>query len=69
MYTSLTYITVTGCTVINLQPYLHVPWSKVAILGILIPPLMTESLVDGYINPYGFRLDVSYPILYGNNGS
>ena len=23
---------------------LHVPWSKVAILGMVIPPLMTESL-------------------------
>ena len=35
----------------------------------LIPPLMTESLVDGCINPYEFRVDFSYPLLYGNNGS
>ena len=31
---------------------LHVPGSKVAIYGMVIPPLMTESLQWGPINPY-----------------
>ena len=31
-----------------------------------LPPLMTESLFHGYINPY-YKVD-DHPLLYGNNG-
>ena len=45
---------------------LYVPWSKVAILGMVIPPLIG--------NPYNWDTKPYYwvddhPLLYGNNGS
>ena len=43
----------------------HVPWSKVAILGMVIQPLIGNPY-NGYINPYYWVDD--HP-LYGNNGS
>ena len=45
---------------------LHVPWSKVAILGMVIQPLIGNPY-SGYINPYYWVDD--HPLLYGNNGS
>ena len=33
-----------------------------------LPPLMTESLFHGHINPYYYWVD-DHPLLYGNNGS
>ena len=45
---------------------LNVPWSKVAILGMVIPPLIGNPY-NGYINPYYWVDD--HPLLYGNNGS
>ena len=45
----------------------YVPWSKVAILGIVIPPLIGILKRDIYINPYYWVDD--HPLLYGNNGS
>ncbi len=44
----------------------YVPWSKVAILGMAIPPLIGNPY-NGYINPYYWVDD--HPLLYGNNGS
>ena len=44
-----------------------VPWSKVAILGMVIPPF-NRNPYNGYINSYCW-VDFSYPLLYGNNGS
>ena len=44
----------------------HVPWSKVAILGMVIPPF-NRNPYNGYINPYYWVDD--HPLLYGNNGS
>ena len=44
----------------------YVPWSKVAILGMVIPPLIGNPN-NGYINPYYWVDD--HPLLYGNNGS
>ena len=44
----------------------HVPWSKVAILGMVIPPF-NRNPYNGYINPYYWVDDP--PLLYGNNGS
>ena len=52
---SLTYLKVSA-----------VPWSKVAILGIVIPPF-NRNPYNGYINPYYWVDD--HPLLYGNNGS
>ena len=46
--------------------FLHVPWSKVAILGMVISPLIGNPY-NGYINPYYWVDD--HPLLYGNNGS
>ena len=43
-----------------------VPWSKVAILGMVIPPLIGNPY-NGYINPYYWVDD--HPLLYGNHGS
>ena len=43
-----------------------VPWSKVAILRMVIPPLI-GSPYNGYINPYYWVDD--HPLLYGNHGS
>ena len=43
----------------------NVPWSKVAILGMVIPPF-NRNPHNGYINPYYWVDD--HP-LYGNNGS
>ena len=43
-----------------------VPWSKVAILGMVIQPLIGNPY-NGYINPYYWVDD--HPLLYGNNGS
>ena len=40
--------------------------SKVAILGMAIPPLIGNPY-NGYINPYYWVDD--HPLLYGNNGS
>ena len=45
---------------------IYVPWSKVAILGMVIPPLIGNPY-NGYINPYYWVDD--HPLLYGNNGS
>ena len=45
---------------------LYVPWSKVAILGMVIP-LFNRNPYNGYINPYYWVDD--HPLLYGNNGS
>ena len=45
---------------------IYVPWSKVAILGMVIPPF-NRSPSNGYINPYYWVDD--HPLLYGNNGS
>ena len=47
----------------------HVPWSRLSRFSgdKLIPPLMTESLFHGYINPYYWVDD--HPLLYGNNES
>ena len=42
------------------------PWSKVAILGMVIPP-SNRNPYNGYINPYYWVDD--HPLLYGNNGS
>ena len=46
--------------------YLYVPWSKVAILGMVIPPFNWNPY-NGYIYPYYWVDD--HPLLYGNNGS
>ena len=43
----------------------YVPWSKVAILGMVISPLVGNPY-NGYINPY-YWVDEFIP--YGNNGS
>ena len=43
-----------------------VPWSKVAILGMVIQPLIGNPY-NGYINPYYWVDD--HPLLHGNNGS
>ena len=45
----------------------HVPWSKVAILGMVIPPLIGILIYNGCINPY-YWVD-EHPLLYGNNES
>ena len=45
---------------------LYVPWSKVAILGMVIPPF-NRNPYNGYINPY-YWVDY-HPLLYANNGS
>ena len=42
------------------------PGSKVAILGMVIPPL-TGNPYNGYIKPLYWVDD--HPLLYGNNGS
>ena len=42
------------------------PWSKVAILGMVIQPLIGNPY-NGYINPYYWADD--HPLLYGNSGS
>ena len=44
----------------------NVPWSKVAILGMVTPPF-NRNPYNGYINPYYWVDD--HPLLYGNNGS
>ena len=44
----------------------NVPWSKVAILGMVIPPF-NRNPCNGYINPYYWVDD--HPLLCGNNGS
>ena len=44
----------------------NVPWSKVATLGMVIPPF-NRNPYNGYINPYYWVDD--HPLLYGNNGS
>ena len=44
----------------------YVPWSKVAILGMVIPPF-NRNPYNGYISPYYWVDD--HPLLYGNNGS
>ena len=46
--------------------YLNVPCSKVAILGMVIPPF-NGNPYNGCINPYYWVDD--HPLLYGNNGS
>ena len=45
---------------------IYVPWSKVAILGMVIPPF-NRNPYNGYIHPYYWVDD--HPLLYGNNGS
>ena len=47
-------------------PHSCVPWSKVAILGMVIQPLIGNPY-NGNINPYYWVDD--HPLLYGNNGS
>ena len=44
----------------------HVPWSKVAILGMVIQPF-NRNPYNGYINPYYWVDD--HHLLYGNIGS
>ena len=44
----------------------YVPWSKVAILGMVIPPF-NRNPYNGYINRYYWVDD--HPLLYGNIGS
>ena len=44
----------------------YVPWSKAAILGMVIQPLIGNPY-NGYINPYYWVDD--HPLLYGNIGS
>ena len=44
----------------------YVQWSKVAILGMVIPPLIGNPY-NGYVNPYYWVDD--HPPLCGNNGS
>ncbi len=44
----------------------YVPWSKVAVLGLVIQPLIGNPY-NGYINPYYWVDD--HPLLYGNIGS
>ena len=44
----------------------YVPWSQVAIFGMVIQPLIGNPY-NGYINPYYWVDD--HPLLYGNNGS
>ena len=51
---------------VSSQLKLYVPWSKVAILGMVIPPF-NRNPYNGYINPYYWVDD--HPLLYGNNGS
>ena len=46
--------------------YIYEPWSKVAILGMVIPPLIGNPY-NGYLNPYYWVDD--HPLLYGNIGS
>ena len=46
---------------------LFVPWSKVAILGMVIPPLIGILIMGIYINPYYWVDD--HPLIYGINGS
>ncbi len=43
---------------------IYEPWSKVAILGMVIPPLIGNPYNNGYINPYYWVDD--HPLLYGN---
>ncbi len=45
----------------------YVPWSKVAILGMVIPLLIGILIMGININPYYWVDD--HPRLYGNNGS
>ena len=45
---------------------IDVPWSKVAILGMVIPPLIGNPY-NRYIKPYYWVDD--HPLLYGNNGN
>ena len=49
---------------------IYVPWSKVAILGMVIPPF-NRNPYSGYINPYYWVDDhpLLYIYIYGNNGS
>ena len=44
----------------------NVPWSKVAILGMVIPPF-NRNPCNGFISPYYWVDD--HPLLYENNGS
>ena len=44
-----------------------VPWSKVAILGMVIPPIIGNPY-NRYINFY-YKVDDHPPLLHGNNGS
>ena len=46
---------------------LHVPGSKLPMLGMVISPLYNRNRYNGYINPYYWVDD--HPLLYGNNGS
>ena len=45
----------------------NVPWSKVGILGMVIPPLYNRNSFNGHINPYCWVDD--HPLLYENNGT
>ena len=46
--------------------HLYEPWSKLVVLGMVIPPLIGNPY-NGYLNPYYWVDD--HPLLYGNNGS
>ena len=46
----------------------YVPWSKVAILGMVIPPF-DRNPYNGYINLNPYYWVDDHPLLYGNNGS
>ena len=59
-------IDIAKCQVPSFIEFSYVPWSKVAILGMVIQPLMGNPY-NGYMNPYYWVDD--HPLLYGNNGS
>ena len=54
------------CFDVFLPYHSHVPGSKVAILGMVIPPF-NRNPYNGYINPYYWVDD--HPLLYGNDRS
>ena len=56
----------TGANMKNHALEASVPWSKVAILGMVIPPF-NRNPYNGYINPH-YWVD-GHPLLYRNNGS
>ena len=57
---------VSGRVIFQVYQFSGVPWSKVAILGMVIP-ILNRNPYNGYINPYYWVDD--HPLLYGNNGT